>query len=71
MVALNFAREVKMSEPFFNFHDSNLHGQNYKISFAFEGTEYYSDYMIDIIKNFPMLSLKDVLRYLKNLRLNT
>lgn len=65
MVALNFAREVEMSEPFLNFHDSNPHGQDYKIRFAFEGTEYYGSYMTDIIKDFPMLSSKDVLKHLK------
>lgn len=65
MVALNFAREVEMNEPFLNFHDLNPHGQDYKIRFAFEGTEYYGAYMTDIIKDFPMLSSKDVLEYLK------
>jgi len=65
MVALNFAREVEMHEPFLNFHDANPHGQDYKIRFAFEGTEYYGAYMTDIIKDFPMLSSKDVLKHLK------
>jgi len=66
MVALNFAREVEMNEPFLNFHDSNPHGQDYKIRFAFDGTKYYGAYMTDIIKDFPMLSSKDVLKHLKN-----
>jgi hypothetical protein len=66
MVALNFAREVEMNEPFLNFHDSNPHGQDYKIRYAFEGTSYYGAYMTDIIKDFPMLSSKDVLKYLKD-----
>jgi len=65
MVALNFAREVEMHEPFLNFHDPNPHGQDYKIRFAFEGTECYGAYMTDIIKDFPMLSSKDVLKHLK------
>lgn len=65
MVALNFAREVEMPEPFLNFHDSNPHGQDYKIRFAFEGTDFYGAYMTDIIKDFPMLSSKDVLKHLK------
>ncbi|MDQ6965391.1 MAG: hypothetical protein Q9M23_00510, partial [Mariprofundaceae bacterium] len=38
MVALNFSRDVEMPEPFLNFHDSNPHGQDYKIRYAFEGT---------------------------------
>ncbi len=65
MVALNFSRDVEMNKPFLNFHYSKPHGQDYKIRFAFEGTEYYGAYMTDIIKEFPMLSSKDVLRYLK------
>lgn len=66
MVALNFSRKVEMNEPFLNFHDSNPYGQDYKIRFAFEETEFYGSYMIDIIKDFPKLSSKDVLKYLKN-----
>ena len=66
MVALNFSRDVEMQEPFLNFHDSNPHGQDYKIRYAFEGTEYYGSYMTDIIKDFPILSSKDVLCHLKD-----
>jgi len=65
MVALNFAREIEVTEPFLNFHDSTPHGQDYKIRYAFEGTEFYGAYMTDIIKDFPMLSSKDVLTHLK------
>ena len=65
MVALNFAREVEMNDPFLNFHDSNPHGQDYKIRFAFEGTDFYGAYMTDIIKDYPMLSSKKVLNSLK------
>lgn len=66
MVALNFAREVEMNDPFLNFHDSNPHGQDYKIRFAFEGTDFYGAYMTDIIKDFPMLSSKEVIKFLKD-----
>lgn len=66
MVALNFSRKVEMDEPFLNFHDSNPYAQDYKIRFAFEGTDFYGSYMTDIIKDFPMLSSKDVLKYLKD-----
>lgn len=65
MVALNFSREVEVSKPFLNFHDANPHGQDYKIRYAFEGTTFYGAYMTDIIKDFPMLSSKDVLMHLK------
>jgi RimJ/RimL family protein N-acetyltransferase len=66
MVALNFSRKVCFEKPFMNFHDANPYGQDYKIRFAFEGTDYYGAYMTDIIKKFPMLSSKHVLIHLKN-----
>jgi hypothetical protein len=66
MVALNFARDVAFDQPFMNFHDANPHGQDYKIRFAFEGTKFYGAYMTDIIKDFPMLSSVEVLKYLKS-----
>jgi len=65
MVALNFSRDVEMKDPFLNFHDSNPYGQDYKIRFAFEETDFYGAYMIDIIKDFPTVSSKDVLKFLK------
>lgn len=66
MVALNFSRAVEIKEPFKNFHDENPYAQDYKIRFAFENTDYYGAYMTDIIKDFPMLSSKDVLNHLKD-----
>jgi len=65
MVGLNFSREVKFEKPFMNFHDSNPHGNDFKIRFAFEETDYYGAYMTDVIKDLPMTSSKDVLIYLK------
>jgi hypothetical protein len=65
MVALNFSRNVAFNKPFMNFHDANLLGQDFKIRYAFEGTPFYGAYMTDIIKDYPMLSSKDVLSYLK------
>ena len=66
MVALNFSREVAFEPPFMNFHDPNPHAQDYKIRYAFEGTSFYGAYMTDIIKDFPMLSSKDVLVHLRH-----
>jgi len=66
MVALNFSRDVAFEKPFMNFHDANPHGQDFKIRYAFEGTSFYGAYMTDIIKDFPALSSKDVLIYLKD-----
>lgn len=65
MVALNFARHVAFEKPFMNFHDANPHAQDFKIRYAFEETAFYGAYMTDIIKDFPMLSSKDVLSHLK------
>ena len=65
MVALNFARACEFEKPFMNFHDSNPHGQDFKIRYAFENTPYYGAYMTDIIKNFPMLNSNDVGKHLK------
>lgn len=65
MVALNFSRDIAFKKPFMNFHDANPHAQDFKIRYAFEGTPFYGAYMTDIIKDFPMLSSKDVLSHLK------
>ena len=65
MVALNFARDITFQKPFMNFHDANPHAQDFKIRYAFEETPFYGAYMTDIIKDFPMLSSKDVLSHLK------
>ena len=65
MVALNFSRDVAFERPFMNFHDRNPHAQDYKIRHAFEETSFYGSYMTDIIKDFPMLSSKDVLKHLR------
>ena len=65
MVALNFAREVETTESFLNFHDRNPHGQDYKLRYAFQDTEFEGAYMTDIIKDFPMLRAADVLKHLR------
>ncbi len=57
MVALNFSRDTAFEKPFMNFDDANPHAQDFKIRYAFEGTPFYGAYMIDIIKDFPMLSI--------------
>ena len=65
MVGLNFSRTVSFERPFMNFHDPSPRAQDYKIRFAFRETQFYGSYMTDIIKDFPMLSSKDVLKYLR------
>ncbi len=65
MTGLNFARDVKFEKPFMNFHDPNPRAQDYKIRNAFTDTEFYGAYMTDVIKNTPMLSSNDLMKYLK------
>lgn len=65
MVGLNLSRSIKFERPFQNFHDNNPHGNDFKIRYAFENTQYYGAYMTDIIKNLEMVSSKEVLVYLK------
>jgi hypothetical protein len=63
MVGLNFSRSV-LTEPFRNFHDPSGRAHDFKIRYAFRGTEYYGAYMTDIIKNFPMLKSGDLRKHL-------
>jgi hypothetical protein len=64
-VALNFSRDVEMQEPFLNFHDANPYGQDYKLRHALVGTDFYGAYMTDLVKDFPQISSKDVMKHLK------
>lgn len=63
MVGLNISRPF--SEPFRNFHDSNGRAHDYKIRFAFEGTEYYGAYMTDVIKDEVCVDSRDLLQHLR------
>jgi hypothetical protein len=64
MVGLNLSR-FTISEPFRNFHDPSPSGQDYKIRFAFEDTEYYGAYMTDIIKGVVEVDSKNIPKHLK------
>jgi hypothetical protein len=64
MVGLNFSRPIE-NLKFVNFHDSRPQGQDYKIRYAFRGTEFYGAYMTDIIKDFEEKISGNVLTYLK------
>ena len=65
MVALNFSRPIPNPEPFVNFHDKKSSANDFKIRYAFQNTEYYGAYMTDIIKNFPEVDSKAVVKCLK------
>jgi len=63
MVGLNFSRAI-ITRPFCNFHDPSPEAQDFKIRYAFKGTEYYGAYMTDIIKNFTVLKSGDLRKQL-------
>lgn len=65
MVALNFSRPITCLESFKNFHDSSPSANDFKIRYAFKGTQFYGAYMTDIIKNLEMKDSKNVLELLK------
>ena len=65
MAGLNFSRLEGNYAPFGNFHDPSPHANDFKIRYAFQGTEYFGAYMTDVIKNHVMLDSKDVLKHLK------
>ncbi|MBN8575200.1 MAG: hypothetical protein J0M05_14900 [Candidatus Kapabacteria bacterium] len=65
MIGLNFSRPVLPTEPFKNFHDLNPRANDFKIRYAFRGTEFYGAYMTDVIKNLEMKDSHDVKTYLK------
>ena len=65
MVGLNFSRTIADPVPFKNFHDSSPWAKDFKIRYAFQGTEYCGAYMTDVIKLFPN-NANDVLRQLQS-----
>jgi hypothetical protein len=64
MVGLNLSRSFPVS--FGNFHDPTPNGQDFKIRYAFSGTEYYGAYMTDIVKGVVMLESSSLMRYLES-----
>jgi len=64
MVGLNLSRG-KLSEPFRNFHDPTGVANDFKIRFAFRGTEFWGAYMTDVIKGIVQPSSGALRRYLK------
>ncbi len=63
MLALNQSgREIR--RPLGNFHEYNAPGNDYKIPFAFAGTDYRGAYMTDLIK-VPELKSSNLARRLR------
>ena len=49
MVGLNVSRSLIPTESFRNFHDISPRANDFKIRYAFKGTEFYGAYMTDVI----------------------
>ena len=65
MDGLNFSRDISESPPFANFHDERPYANDFKIRYAFAGTEYYGAYMTDVLKNLVILDAHSVQRHIK------
>jgi hypothetical protein len=65
MVGLNFSRLERNKEHWGNFHDPHRAANDFKIRYAFQGTDYYGAYMTDIIKNLVTLDSKKAVSHLE------
>jgi hypothetical protein len=65
MVGLNVAARSLATEPFRNFHDPSPVANDFKIRFAFEGSQFWGAYMTDVIKDHPETQSKRLLVHLK------
>ena len=65
MIGLNVAARSLSGEPFRNFHDPRPLANDFKIRFAFMGTDFWGAYMTDLIKDFPETVSGRLLKYLK------
>lgn len=64
MVGLNVSRSLIPTESFRNFHDISPRANDFKIRYAFKGTEFYGAYMTDVIKNLAVVDSGDVKKHL-------
>ncbi len=53
MIGLNVASRSLSPVTFCNFHDASPVANDFKIRFAFEGSQFWGAYMTDVIKDFP------------------
>ena len=54
------------SRPWFNFHSSNPHGNDYKLRYATMNTPLWGAYITDLIKRYPEVKSERVEKYLKD-----
>jgi len=64
MVGLNLSR-FRPDKPFMNFHDPSPVANDFKIRFAFSGTDFWGAYMTDAIKEAVEPVSRNLLGYLK------
>lgn len=64
-VALNWAgtHGVQENKPWKDFHSSYKYQNDFKLRFALMDTPFWGSYITDIIKEFPELNSKKVVRY--------
>jgi hypothetical protein len=65
MIALNVASRSLSGQAFRNFHDPSPVANDFKIRFAFTGTQFWGAYMTDVIKDFPETVSGRLLHHLK------
>jgi len=63
LLGLNISRQLE--KPFANFHDPSPRATDFKLRFAFEGTEGWGAYMTDIIKGYEERESGKLLDYLR------
>lgn len=64
MIGLNLSR-FPPDKPFLNFHDPSPVANDFKIRFAFSGTDFWGAYMTDVIKEVVELRSRHLLDHLK------
>ena len=64
MIGLNLSRS-RPDKPFLNFHDPSPVANDFKIRFAFSGTDFWGAYMTDVIKEVVELRSRHLLDNLK------
>ncbi|MDR2481134.1 MAG: hypothetical protein LBD07_02435 [Spirochaetaceae bacterium] len=65
LVGLNCADSPLGKEAFSNFHPKSSTANDFKIRYAFKGTEYWGAYMTDIIKGCHITEQEKLEKYLK------
>ena len=67
-VALNWSgtHGVQEDKPWKNFHSSYRYQNDYKLRYVLWETQFWGSYITDIIKEYPELSSKKVVREIKN-----